>query len=60
MMLEWLGDHYEDPKCIRVAKVVEDAVVKTLQKGRTVPDLGGIATTVEMAEAIAEEIIQSD
>jgi 3-isopropylmalate dehydrogenase len=60
MMLEWLGDHYKDSKCIDVAKVMEDAVVKTLQKSRTVPDLGGIATTVEMAEAIAEEIIQSD
>jgi 3-isopropylmalate dehydrogenase len=60
MMLEWLGDHYKDPKCIDVAKVLEEAVVKTLQKGRTVPDLGGIVTTIEMAEAIAEEIIQSD
>jgi len=60
MMLEWLGDHYNDPKCIDVAKVLEEAVVKTLQKGRTVPDLGGVATTIEMAEAIAEEIIQSD
>ncbi len=60
MMLEWLGDHYRDPECINVAKVLEEAVVKTLQKGRTVPDLGGIATTIEMSEAIAEEIIQSD
>ncbi len=60
MMLEWLGDHHDDPKCSDVARILEEAVIKTLQKGKTVPDLGGTATTIEMAEAIAEEIIQSD
>jgi 3-isopropylmalate dehydrogenase len=57
MMFDWLGEHYNDPKCIAVAKAVEDAVVKTLCKGKTVPDLGGNFTTVEMGEAIAEEMV---
>jgi 3-isopropylmalate dehydrogenase len=60
MMLEWLGEHYDDPKCLTVARVVEEAVVKTLRKGITIPDLGGNATTIEMAEAIAEEIVGSE
>jgi len=60
MMLDWLGEQHNDPKCLAVAKAVEDAVVKTLRKGITVPDLGGSATTIEMGEAIAEEIVGSD
>jgi 3-isopropylmalate dehydrogenase len=60
MMLDWLGEHYNDRKCLTVAKIVEDAVVKTLCGGITVPDLGGTATTIEMAEAIAEEIVGSE
>jgi 3-isopropylmalate dehydrogenase len=60
MMFDWLGEQYNDPKCIVAAKAMEDAVVKTLRKGKTVPDLGGSATTLEMGEAIAEEIIGSD
>jgi len=60
MMLEWLGEQHNDPKCLAVANNVEDAVVKTLHKGITVPDLGGSATTMEMGEAIAEEIVGSD
>ncbi|MEM3626828.1 MAG: isocitrate/isopropylmalate dehydrogenase family protein [Candidatus Bathyarchaeia archaeon] len=58
MMLNWLGENYEDPKCILAAKTVEDAVVKVLNKGVTVPDFGGKATTIEMAEAIAKEIVE--
>jgi 3-isopropylmalate dehydrogenase len=59
MMLDWLGERYNDPKCLNVANAIEDAVVKTLRNGRTVPDLGGKVTTVEMADAIAEEITES-
>jgi 3-isopropylmalate dehydrogenase len=57
MMLEWLGERYNDPRCILSAKAVEDAVVKTLHSDKVVPDFGGKATTVEMGEAIAEEIL---
>ncbi len=53
MMLEWLGERYKDAKCIKAAEAIEDAVVKTLRAGKTVPDLGGNKTTIGMAEAIA-------
>lgn len=56
MMLDWLGEKHEDSTCLSAAKAVEDAVAKTLRKGMTVPDLGGNATTIEMAEAIALEL----
>jgi 3-isopropylmalate dehydrogenase len=58
MMLEWLGERHNDPKCIRAAVAIEDAVVKTLRDGNTVPDLGGNKTTLGMAEAIAVALSQ--
>jgi 3-isopropylmalate dehydrogenase len=56
MMLDWLGERYRDPKCIKAASAIEAAAVKTLRDGNTVPDLGGKKTTLGMAEAIAEAI----
>ncbi|MEM3377661.1 MAG: isocitrate/isopropylmalate dehydrogenase family protein [Candidatus Bathyarchaeia archaeon] len=53
MMLDWLGERYSDNKCIEAANAIENGVVKTLRKGPTVPDFGGNATTLKMAEAIA-------
>ncbi len=53
MMLDWLGESYEDPKCIKAGAAIESGVIKTLQSGSTVPDCGGKATTQGMAEAIA-------
>ena len=56
LMLEWLGEKYNDPKCIKAAAAIEEAVVKTLKAKNTVPDLGGNKTTLGMAEAIAAAI----
>jgi 3-isopropylmalate dehydrogenase len=53
MMLEWLGEKYNDAQCVNAANAIENAVVATLRSGDTVPDLGGKTTTVGMAEAIA-------
>ncbi len=53
MMLEWLGERHNDAVCLRSGKSYRKAVIKTLQSGDTVPDLGGNTTTIGMAEAIA-------
>jgi 3-isopropylmalate dehydrogenase len=53
MMLIWLGERYKDNNCIEAGKAIETAVIKTLQNGSTVPDLGGKLTTLGMAKAIA-------
>jgi 3-isopropylmalate dehydrogenase len=60
MMLDWLSERHEDSKCLAAAQAVEEAVTKTLRKGITVPDFGGKVKTVEMAEAIAEEVLKSN
>jgi 3-isopropylmalate dehydrogenase len=58
MMLDWLGERFNDSKCVAAAEAVEEGVIKTLSKGITVPDFGGKAKTVEIGEAIAEEILE--
>jgi isocitrate/isopropylmalate dehydrogenase len=59
MMLDWLGEKYSDDKCLNAAAAIEDAAVKTLLAGNTVPDLGGKKTTIGMAEAIAVAIMKT-
>ncbi|RLG99753.1 3-isopropylmalate dehydrogenase [Candidatus Bathyarchaeota archaeon] len=56
MMLEWLGEKYGEPKCIKAAETVEKALISVIEKKLTVPDLGGCLKTFEMGEAIAEEV----
>jgi 3-isopropylmalate dehydrogenase len=58
MMFDWLGEQHNDPECLRAAQAIEDAVSETLRKGITIPDFGGDAKTIEMAEAMAKEIIE--
>jgi 3-isopropylmalate dehydrogenase len=53
MMLEWLGEKYEDKKCLQAGQAIENGVVYALRNGQCVPDCGGKTTTVGMAEAIA-------
>jgi len=58
MMMDWLGERHNDTKCTDAATAIERAVVKTLERGPTVPDCGGKASTQAMAEAIAAAIKQ--
>lgn len=53
MMFDWLGEKYNDNKCLQAATAIENGVVYALRNGQTVPDCGGKTTTVGMAEAIA-------
>jgi len=60
MMLEWLGRKQSDDKFLISAKSVEDAVIKLLQKGDTLPlDIGGSAKTDQVGDAIVELINNS-
>ena len=53
MMLEWLGEKYNDKKAVQAGKAIENGVIYVLKNGQTVPDCGGKTTTLGMAEAIA-------
>ncbi|MDR2203757.1 MAG: isocitrate/isopropylmalate dehydrogenase family protein [Nitrososphaerota archaeon] len=56
MMLDWLGERYNDSNCLKAAQAIEKATIQTLINGTTVPDLGGKASTIQMAQAIAATI----
>jgi len=53
MMLDWLGERYDDAKCLKAAISIETGVVEALQNSQSVPDCGGKLTTIGMANAIA-------
>ncbi|MDR2700279.1 MAG: isocitrate/isopropylmalate dehydrogenase family protein [Nitrososphaerota archaeon] len=53
MMLHWLGERFNDLKCLKAAEGIEKATIQTLINGTTVPDIGGKASTLQMAQAIA-------
>jgi len=57
MMMEWLGEKYGDQACIKAAEIIEAGVIEALRKKHAVPDLGGNLKTLEMGEAISEEIM---
>ncbi|MCD6591478.1 MAG: isocitrate/isopropylmalate dehydrogenase family protein, partial [Thaumarchaeota archaeon] len=55
MMLDWLGRKYSDEKCIRASKLLEKAILKTLEEGKFLtPDLGGRSRTDEFGRRVAE------
>jgi 3-isopropylmalate dehydrogenase len=58
MMMEWLGEKYDDRACMKAAEIVEAGIIQALRKREVVPDLGGNLKTLEMGEAISNEIIQ--
>jgi 3-isopropylmalate dehydrogenase len=60
MMFEWLGEKYDDKECLKAAQAIEVAVSATLHKGITLPDFGGTAKTIEMAQAMAKEIVNGN
>ena len=57
MMLDWLGDRHRDNDALQAAVSIEEAVAAVLKDGAvTTPDLGGTATTTEVARAVASAL----
>lgn len=57
MMLDWLGDTQGDPECLAAGAALEAAVAQVLADGEVrTPDLGGTASTTDVAEAVASAI----
>ena len=55
MMLDWLGDKHGDKACAAAAVDLETAVSQLLQAGEILtPDLSGMASTTDVANAVAE------
>lgn len=57
MMLEWLGEKYDDDKPRSAAQKIEGAVTSLLTEGRILTrDLGGTAKTGEVGDAVAKRL----
>ena len=56
MMYDWLADRYQDEKLGRIARLMEDGIIKTMEEGFVTPDLGGTASTSGFAEEIRKKI----
>ncbi|MCD6341980.1 MAG: isocitrate/isopropylmalate dehydrogenase family protein [Thaumarchaeota archaeon] len=54
MMFDWLSSKYGDERCRLAAKLIEESVKKTLERGVLTPDLGGTASTSEFGDKVAE------
>ncbi len=59
MMMNWLGEKHNDQRCIDAGKAIEKGVIYALENHQSVPDCGGKATTLQMAEAIAAAIMKN-
>lgn len=58
MMFDWLGDKHNDAVCLEAAVRLEDAVAQVILDGSVrTPDLGGNASTTEVASAVAESFV---
>jgi 3-isopropylmalate dehydrogenase len=56
MMLDWLSKTRHDEACSAGASAIRNAVNEVLGVGTTTRDLGGRATTMQVAEAVAKAI----
>ena len=57
LMLDWLGQKYNDSHCIEAAKSIETALINTLKKGVLTKDLGGETKTDDFGREIVKRII---
>ena len=56
MMLNWLGEKYDDDRLKVSSKSIEEAMIKTLGEGVRTRDIGGNAKTREVGEEIAKKV----
>ena len=56
MMLDWLAERHDDPRCAATAASVRRATEQVLKSGPKTPDLGGNAGTREVTQAIVARL----
>lgn len=57
MMLDWLGDRHDDSESLQAAAKIERAVESVVGDASTLtPDLGGNASTTDVANAVADAL----
>ena len=59
MLMAWLGHKHSEPRAVKAAQLMETAMENVIKAGKVLtPDLGGTATTSEMGDAVAAEVVK--
>jgi 3-isopropylmalate dehydrogenase len=56
LLLDWLAERHNDPRCANAAAVVRSAVARVLSAGPKTRDLGGSADTAEVTAAVIDAV----
>lgn len=56
MLMDWLGEKHGDERLSKVARLVEDSLLATLEAGIRTRDVGGSAGTAAFASAMLERL----
>ena len=56
MMFDWLAANRNDPKFAEAARIMEKAVLDTMEAGEVTPDMHGTESTSSYAEKIVKRI----
>jgi 3-isopropylmalate dehydrogenase len=56
MMLEWLSEKYKDSECFNAAKIIQNAVKKSLSDGLVIPGMRMNLLTSEIGDVIVDQI----
>jgi 3-isopropylmalate dehydrogenase len=60
MLLEWMGDKYDDPHLLTISHIVDDAIINALSTGPLTPDLGGGSDTESFTRAVIRQLQDTD
>ncbi len=59
MLMAWLGHKHSEPRAVKAAQLMETAMENVIKAGKVLtPDLDGKATTSEMGDAVAAEVVK--
>jgi 3-isopropylmalate dehydrogenase len=57
MLLEWLGRKRREPKAVEAARLIDNAMERTIAEAKQLTaDLGGAATTAQMGDAVVHAL----
>jgi len=57
MMLDWLGNKYNDKKCIVVGSKLEESIIRLVKSNIKTKDIGGEKTTKEFTTEVIQKLI---
>ncbi|SFL21383.1 3-isopropylmalate dehydrogenase [Paenibacillus sp. 1_12] len=57
MLLDWLGNRHNDSRLHQIGRLIENAILSTIEGGVSTRDLGGSASTTAFTQAVIAKLI---